>query len=347
MPNAAMQKAGHVPERRRVLRILAALAGVPLTIASVRAFAPKVERHSWRGEAMGALSTLDIWHADAAFAHATIAKITREIDRLEKIFSLYRADSEISRLNADGKLQAPSRELRRLVEDGLRLGELSRGAFDITVQPLWKLYEKQFWTTHGGAPGFASRAQELTRALVDYRLVDVDAASIGFANTGMSITLNSMAQGFVTDAVADILRNEGFESAAIDVGEFRVIGRHPEGRPFRIGLSNGQDVAGELPAMNIEDMALAVSRGDGTLFEPSGRHHHIFDPRTGESASKLRRAAVLAASATEADGLATAICVAGEEVAPSLLASYPGARAILTRMDGTTVTVAARGLSFS
>src|SRR5579863_5746272 len=123
------------PTRRRVLRVVAAFAGLPLMIAGVRAAAPKGQLHSWHGEVLGALSELTLWHTDAAFARATILKVRREIDRFERIFSLYRSDSEISRLNETGRLTRPSPELRQLIEKSQRLGELSGGDFDISVQP--------------------------------------------------------------------------------------------------------------------------------------------------------------------------------------------------------------------
>src|SRR5678810_1170021 len=85
--------------RRRFLRVVAAAAGLPLVIATARATAPKARLHTWHGEVLGALSELSLWHPDAAFARRTIARVCREIDRLEQIFSLYRPSSEISRLN--------------------------------------------------------------------------------------------------------------------------------------------------------------------------------------------------------------------------------------------------------
>src|SRR6267142_3320429 len=132
------------PTRRRVLRIAAAFAGLPLMIAGVRATAPKGQLFSWRGEVLDAVSELTLWHTDPAFAQATILKVRREIVRFERIFSLYRADSEISRLNEAGRLTKPSPELRELVEESQRLSVLSGGAFDISVQPLWRLYEAHF-----------------------------------------------------------------------------------------------------------------------------------------------------------------------------------------------------------
>ena len=59
------------PTRRRFLRVVAAVAGLPLIIAAVRATAPKAQSHSWHGEVLGALSELTLWHPDAAFARRT------------------------------------------------------------------------------------------------------------------------------------------------------------------------------------------------------------------------------------------------------------------------------------
>ena len=325
--------------RRRALRVIAAVAGLPLMIAAVRATAPSGQFYGWRGEVLGALSELTLWHTDAAFAQRMILRVRREIERLDRIFSLYRQDSEISRLNEAGKLVKPSPELLGLVEESQRLGALSGGAFDISVQPLWRLYEAHFWSHRDVQTHIATRARDVAGSLVDFRQIDCSAAAIGFLRPGMAITLNSIAQGYVTDVIADMLRNEGFESAVVDLGEFRTLGLHPDGRPWRLGIRNhsGPDRIDRM--VELEDMALAVSGGYGTTFEPSGRFHHIFDPRTGASANSLIDVAVIGPRATAADGLATAIYAAGESLAPALLAAYSRTRAILTRLDGTSVTV--------
>jgi thiamine biosynthesis lipoprotein len=242
-------------------------------------------------------------------------------------------------------LTKPSPELRQLIEESQSLGDLSGGAFDISVQPLWRLYEAHFWSRTHIQPDILARARDVTRGFVDFRRIDSGAASIGFARAGMAMTLNGNAQGAITDAIADMLRNEGFESAVVDLGEFRTIGRHPDGHAFRVGIGNGKGPGSIERMVELEDMALAVSGGYGTTFEPSGRFHHIFDPHTGASANSLVGAAVIGPRATAADGLATAICVAGEALAPRLLAAYPQTRAILTRLDGTSVALTAKGIA--
>jgi thiamine biosynthesis lipoprotein len=329
------------PTRRRFLSIVAAVGGLPLVIATVRATAPKPRLHTWHGEVLGALSELSLWHTDAAFARRMILRVRYEIERLEQIFSLYRPDSEISRLNETGSLMKPSPDLRKLIEESQRLGQLSGGAFDISVQPLWRLYEAHFWSRTDIQRDIAARARDVARAVVDFRQIESGAAAVWFARVGMAITLNGIAQGYISDAVADMLRNEGFECAVVNLGEYRTIGRHPDGRPWRIGIRDGRDSGSYNRVIDLEDTALAVSGGYGTTFEESGRFHHIFNPRTGASANSLVDVAVIGPRATAADGLATAICVGGEALAPTLLASYPQTRAILTRLDGTSITIAA------
>lgn len=305
--------------RRRAFRILAAAAGLPLLIAGVRAAQPKPRFLSWQGEVLGATSELTLWHSDEALARRAILKVRHEIERYESIFSLYR-DSEVTRLNRDGVIR-PSPELVEVIDASQRLGTLSGGAFDITVQPLWRTYEQHFWSRSRVAPDIAARALEVARSTVDFRRLQAGTNRIELPR-GMAITLNGIAQGFITDRITDLLRHEGFDQAMVDLGEWRALGEHPAGRPWRVATRGGE--------VALADNALAVSSGAGTPFEPSGQFHHIFDPATGASASHIAEVAVVAPRAMIADALATAICVVGEERAPALLSAYPGAQAMVT-----------------
>jgi thiamine biosynthesis lipoprotein len=329
----------HRLSRRRAIRIVAAAAGLPLMVAAVRATAPPAQMFHWQGEVLGALSELTLWHTDPALARRTILKVRAEIARYERIFSLYQPESQISRLNAAGALAGPAPELRGLIEESQRFAVMSAGAFDISVQPLWRLYEAHFWSHAHIVRDIVARAQDVARELVDFRRIETGAGRIAFAREGMAITLNSVAQGFITDAIADMLRNDGFESAVVDLGEFRTLGRHPDGHPWRIGIRDALAATEVGRVIELDGMALAVSGGYGTTFEPTGHFHHIFDPQTGASANKVADAAVIGPRATAANALATAICVVGEECAQALLGACPGTRAIVTRPDGTSVTI--------
>jgi FAD:protein FMN transferase len=321
------------PSRRGFLKIVAVAATVPALAGGVRAFAPQGRLYDWQLDVMGAVSELALWHDDPAVAGRTIREVRAEVDRLNGIFSLFREDSEISRLNRDGHLNNPSWELRDQLTSGRQFSELSDGAFDVTVQPLWELYAAHFWTTTDKSPDIDATARGVAERLVDHRLVDISPHRITLGRPGMGVTLNSIGQGFVADRIADMLGERGFTHVYADLGEIRLIGDNPNGRPWRIGLCDPKDPTRYGRVLDLEDIGLAVSGGYGTPFEETGRYNHIFDPRTGLSADKMSAIAVTAPSAMIANGLATSIYVAGREHAAKILAAYPGAKAVITTAD--------------
>jgi thiamine biosynthesis lipoprotein len=341
MPGVIDRKA--LPSRRRFLKIVAAAAVVPALAGGVRALAPPGKLYDWQLEVMGADSELALWHDDPVVAGRTIDQVRSEVARLDGIFSLYRNDSEISRLNRDGFLDNPSWELRDLLLAGRQFSELSAGAFDITVQPLWTLYAAHFWTGTDTSADIDAAARRVAEKLVDYRRIDIGPRRIEFGRTGMGVTLNSIGQGFIADRIADMLAEQGFKHVYADLGETRLIGDHPDGRPWQIGLRDPKDPARFGRMLDLENIGLAVSGGYGTQFEETGRYHHIFDPRTGLSAAKMTAIAVTAPRAMIANGLATAIYVAGREQAAKILGPHSGAKAVITTDGGEWLASQADG----
>ena len=124
----------------------------------------------------------------------------------------------------------------------------------------------------------------------------------------------------------------------IELGETRALGAGSDGQPFAVGLIDPRAPGMIERVVPLENAALAVSGGYGMRFDGRGQHH-IFEPGTGQSANRLIQVAVMSPRAIWADALSTAIYVAGEARAASLLAAYPGSRAILSRPDGTTLEV--------
>jgi len=101
----------------------------------------------------------------------------------------------------------------------------------------------------------------------------------------MAVTLNGIAQGFITDRLAELLRDLGFEHALVDAGEIRSLSDQPDGRPWRIGLRHGASPA---PTLDMENQAVATSSGAGLVLSPDGMINHLFDPRTGWSPPRAR-----------------------------------------------------------
>ncbi len=323
--------------RRRFLTIAASAAALPLAPGAGFA-APVPEPVVWRGVAMGALASMTLVHPDREAGKRLIARSVAEIERLEAIFSLFRPDSALSQLNRAGHLDNPPLELVELLAFSTLLARRTDGAFDPTVQPLFDLYAAHFSRTDADPAGPSSRDIDVVLARVDHRAVEIASDHLRLTRKGMAITLNGIAQGYVTDRVASLLRAEGLENVLLDLGEISAHGRHPEGRPWRAAVRDPARRAGSLLDVELGRAdgltALATSGGYGFHFDPAGRHHHLFDPATGRSAEHYISVSVTAPDALTADGLSTALSALAPTRATAVLAEYGPARAYLVGETG-------------
>jgi thiamine biosynthesis lipoprotein len=303
--------------RRRFVRISAAAAGLSLLPSggTAGALAAPV---TWRGTMLGAVATMEIHHDDHSEAGQLISLACAEARRLERLFSLYLNDSTLLELNRTGILIDPPTEMVDLLTISQRYSELTGGLFDPTVQPLWDLYASHF--SREGADPAGPPPASIRAALAR---VGCSRLSIGrdriVMPRGMGVTLNGIAQGYVTDRVVDLLRAHGITHSLVDMGETRAIGSHPDGRPWEVGVADPQ-VAGRLEAvLPIVDRAVSTSGAYGFRFDPHGRFNHLFDPRTGGCADRYRSVTTVSRSATAADALSTALSLMPEEEIRSLL----------------------------
>jgi len=291
--------------RRRFLRIvgLAALtssAGRALPAAGVRPW-------TWQGVVLGADASIQIHGLPESTSRRLTRSCFKELRRCERIFSLYEPESAVCRLNRAGRLPDPPPELVDILKEARAYGERTGGAFDVSVQPLWTFLRDH----HAREPGAEPSPQGLREVLdkVDYRAIRISTRLAEFARPGMAITLNGIAQGWITDRVTDYLRREGVSSTLVNIGEYRALGGHPEQRPWQLGVSGSAGPDAPLDILPLENAALAVSGGHGHPFAEHALAHHLVDPRTGRCRPAGRTVAVVAPTATEADALSTACAV--------------------------------------
>ncbi len=312
--------------RRRFLAITAtALCLTPL--------AARAEAIRWRGRALGAEAEITLEHPDGAVARAALADALAEVERLEAVFSLHR-DSALTRLNAQGVLADPPLDLVRALEEAASVSAASDGAFDVTVQPLWRLHAD--WLGRNGMLPPPRLVAETAR-LVDWRAVSVSPGRIALGRKGMAVTLNGLGQGYITDRVSELLARRGFDHVLVDLGENRATGPHADGSPWRIAVRDPQRHDRALRELVLTDGALATSEALGSSFADSGAYGHLIAPASGRPALAVPSVTVQAPTATLADALATAVGVAGADKARAILAHFPGTRALVQTQDGRLV----------
>ncbi len=278
-----------MPTRRRFLAIVAGAA------AAAAAGTGRAAVRQWRGVALGAGASLHFTHPEA---DRLIALSLAEIDRMEQIFSLHRPDSALARLNRDGRLEAPPLELLSLLSLSGAIHSATGGAFDPTIQPLWALYAERH--ARGLTPSRTEISETLART--GWTNLRVSPAEISFGRPGMAMTLNGIAQGYIADRIADLLRAEGLADVLVNTGEIAAVGHDPDGAPWRVNLAGGGH-------RDLTDAAIATTAPLGTVFDRDGKVGHILDPRTGKPGGHWRQVSVIARSAARADGLSTAFAL--------------------------------------
>ena len=326
--------------RRRFITFVAAAAGLPLLL---KAGASQAKLVRWDGTALGAPASIQLFHTDEALARVAIDAGLAELKRLETIFSVYRADSSISKLNRDGVLENAPDDLIAMLTRALSLAKISDGVYDPTVQPLWQLYFRHFTASNPDPSGPAPRDLAATLALVDWRAVIVNSGNnrVSFGIPGMGLTLNSGAQGYITDRVADVLRAHGFDRMLVDMGEPRALSSKPDGSAWRIGIANPADPSRTVATLDVVDKCISTSGGYGTLFDSEGVFTHLIDTRTGRTAPAMLGVSVVADTGSIADGLSTAMLMAPVEKRQAILKAAGGLKAIYVTPDGVVSTVEA------
>jgi thiamine biosynthesis lipoprotein len=287
--------------------------------------------------AMGAPASLVLHHeGDAKRAQAALTATLAEVSRLEGMFSLFRADSTLSELNRAGRVDNAPPEFTALLRTALDMASLSNGVFDPSIQPLWSLYFDHFVVGGNAQPPTAAKVVA-ARALVDWRSVQVADSTVSLARPGMALTLNGVAQGFVTDRCSEVLGSFGFSHMLVDMGEPRAVAAKPDGSAWQIGLADPRDPNRSLHTLSVSDQAVATSGGYGTMLDAAGLYTHLIVPQTGGTAPAYESVTVVAPNATQADTLSTALALIPNTNVPARLAllhTQLGCRAICINNAG-------------
>ncbi|WP_424192043.1 FAD:protein FMN transferase [Ampullimonas aquatilis] len=271
--------------------------------------------------------------ADAAFEQAFT-----EIEAVQQAASLFRPHSEISQLNRNGVLKQPSTILQELLQVAAQVSTMSRGAFDITVQPLWLKLDQQARQSGNARLDAATLSQY--RQLIDWHAVQTGSNEIRLSKPGMGITLNGLTQGYAADRVAAILKRNGIEHAFLDTGEINMMGHKPNGRDWVAAIQDPRHPNQYVTGVSHFQGSLSTSGDYEYFWDKQHQQHHILDPHSGTSPTELASVTVATANGAIADGLSTAIMVLGSQEGMKLIKQTEGVEAFMIRKDGSVISSA-------
>ncbi len=300
----------------------------------------RLPQYELSGNAMGTTFNITLVDPAEGFADEALrSRIDATLERINDLASTWKADSQLSLLNAEQTTDwiTVSDELCVALERALEIGRLSDGAFDITVGPLvnlWGFGPDGMVTTPPSDEALARVMETIGYDLLDTRC---EQPAVRKAHAELYVDLSGWAKGHAVDEVALLLDSEGFTNYLVEIGgELRVRGHNAAHDNWAIAVEAPSTVQRRPHSvLRVTDTSVATSGDYRNYFEYEGVHYsHTIDARTGRPVTHdLAAVTVVNESAAFADAMATALLVLGPEAGPMLATNQQIAGYFLVRNE--------------
>ena len=299
--------------------------------------AVRVDRRTYKvtssRPAMGTLVTVAVLARSRERAEEAIGRAFDEMDRLIGVFSRFDSSSAVTYLNETGRLDGAPREFSHVVSRSLSFHELTGGTFDISVEPVVDLFRDSLTGEIPTEP----TPQEIKEALelVGSGNIEVSDRRIDFKKSGMGITLDGIAKGFIVDVVADVLGEHGINNYLINGGgDIRTAGTKEDKQPWTVAVQDPSKNGSFPDTIHLTDAAVATSGSYEIYFDRDRLYHHIVNSRSGRSPTLGASVSVIAPSAMAADALATGTFIMDPRTGIDFIDSLPGCECLIVDSEG-------------
>jgi len=322
---------------RRYLKLFIAIA---ILIAGCERGSPIVKKTQ---PLMGTWVSISVYEPDIGpeKVREAIRKAFEAIEKIDSLMSAYDDQSEISRINRSGanKSLEISPDTLAVLNKSAWINKISRGAFDITIQPLIEL-----WGFYDGGGSAIPTNEEIEEVLAfvgqNKLIIDKEYGYISKSKKDIKIDLSGIAKGFAVDAAISMLMRDDVRNALVDAGgDIYCLGSGAK-NSWKVGIKHPRKNK-IISTLELKNIAVATS-GDYENFKTvnSQRFSHIIDPRTGYPVrNKPVSVTVLAPDCATADGLATALTVMGAEDGLALVERLDFTEAIFISQNNESLRI--------
>lgn len=221
-----------------------------------------------------------------------------------------------------------------ITQKGLSYSELTKGAFDITIEPVSSL-----WNFSSDKPKVPQK-DKIASALryINYKKVKIDGMKLTFMQPGMGLDFGGIAKGFIADRLKVFLTDNGVTSGMINLGgNILCIGKKTDGKPFNIGIQQPfADRNETIAAVHSDDTSIVSSGIYERYFKTkSGKlYHHILNPKTGYSYNNgLIAVTIVSDKSVDGDGLSTSCFALGLKKGMKLINETENVEAVFITAD--------------
>jgi len=316
-------------------QIWLALTGLAFLVSCTQQY--NAEPVHLQGRTMGTTYNIKIVAAESFDEVKLQEKIDQLLVQVNQQMSTYIPDSELSLFNSSNSLDGIkiSDGLKRVVEEAIRLGQLSNGKLDVTIGPLVNLWG--FGPEHRPEVIPTDAILNTTKQRIGLDKLSLNGSLLSKSIPDLYVDLSTIAKGYGVDVVADFIESQGFVNYLVEIGgEMRLKGTKQSGQPWHVAIE--KPVSNERVIQQIiapQDNAVATSGDYRIYFEDNGvRYSHIIDPHTGKPIDhKLVSVTVIHPSSMTADGLSTAMMVMGAEKAYEFAKQHNLAVYLISKTD--------------
>ena len=295
---------------------------VPYNIGAWQSADPRlVRRHQFH---MG--TTIELVLAEDEYSRKTVIRSFDALSEIDHLLSVHQSASELSRVNRNpGQWHMVSPHVSRVASAARRIGEMTGGAFDVTVLPVMKHWGFYDASSSGQYKNQSRRSLQRILERVDFRQLQVKGFEARIASPGYNADFGGIAKGYGVDRAVRALRDHRIRCGMVSAGgDIFALGRPAPNRLWRVGIRSPYRPDALCAMVELEDEAIATAGGYENYRIAQGRRiAHILNPRLGVSSDHVLSATIIAPDTMTADALATATYVLGVENSLRLLDDMP------------------------
>lgn len=275
---------------------------------------------------MGNRFEISVMANDKVYANICIDAAVAEIQRIEKLLTTFKDDSDTNRINSKAGIGPVKveKEVVELIIRCLKISEITQGSFDISYGSI----DKRLWNFDQSMTSLpdAATAKKSVR-LINYKNVIVSKkdSTVFLKEKGMRIGFGGIGKGYAAEKAKNILQGMGIQSGIVNAaGDLSAWGLQANGEPWTIGIADPDVKHHPFSCLNITDTAIATSGNyEKNVVIDGKKYSHTIDPKTGFPVSGIKSVTIVAPNAELADALATPVMVMGITAGMHLINQLP------------------------